>query len=208
MKNKKRKKVFSMNIGSMLAILIAIFSLYVSYYYGKAEYEYKIDPKLRVTQKIGIKMKIDDSKRTSVADVKDIEIHIDNKNNLRSLYGITADNKVKELDISDDKLVNLTEDIKRLLEENKIETEEYVYKYIFIVMKNLDEDIDVSIILSKSKKFNPDNKEIGSVITQLIEADIKLYEWEKASDADKEYIGEKIILRKYKEILKWASDNL
>lgn len=82
---------------SIISLGIAIYMAYVQYHYADIEYEYKVDPKLKVGFIPTIKSDFKDGLRINEFTAKNIYIEIAEKNNLRKVFLINSKNEVKDI---------------------------------------------------------------------------------------------------------------
>ncbi len=189
---------------SIMSLGIAIYMAYVQYHYADIEYEYKVDPKLKVGFIPTIKSDFKDGIRINEFTAKNIYIEIAEKNNLRKVFLINSKNEVKDIG----GIRGLEESLKNQITINSkgydIEINGYKYKYWFLVFQSLDDDIDIHLIYTKSKPFAPDEQGIHSFESREY---IGILEFDKGHENDEKYEGERIMAKQYKEIVKWYREN-
>lgn len=189
---------------SLVSLGIAIYMAYVQYHYADIEYEYKVDPKLKVGFIPTVKFDYKDGIRLNEFTAKNIDIEIAEKNNLRKVFLINSKNEVKDIGGIPGIEENLKKQITINSEDYDIEINGYKYKYWFLVFQSLDDDIDIHLIYTKSKPFAPDEQGIHVFDSREY---IGILEFDKGHENDAEYEGERIIAKQYKEIVNWYREN-
>lgn len=189
---------------SIISLCIAIYMAYIQYHYADIEYEYKVDPKLKVGFIPTVKFDYKDGIRLNEFTAKNIDIEIAEKNNLRKVFLINSKNEVKDIGGIPGIEENLKKQITINSEDYDIEINGYKYKYWFLVFQSLDDDIDIHLIYTKSKPFAPDEQGIHVFDSREY---IGILEFDKGHENDAEYEGERIIAKQYKEIVNWYREN-
>lgn len=189
---------------SIISLCIAIYMAYIQYHYADIEYEYKVDPKLKVGFIPTVKFDYKDGIRLNEFTAKNIDIEIAEKNNLRKVFLINSKNEVKDIGGIPGIEENLKKQITINSEDYDIEINGYKYKYWFLVFQSLDDDIDIHLIYTKSKPFAPDEQGIHVFDSREY---IGILEFDKGHENDAEYEGERIIAEQYKEIVNWYREN-
>lgn len=189
---------------SIISLCIAIYMAYIQYHYADIEYEYKVDPKLKVGFIPTVKFDYKDGIRINEFTAKNIDIEIAEKNNLRKVFLINSKNEVKDIGGIPGIEENLKKQITINSEDFDIEINGYKYKYWFLVFQSLDDDIDIHLIYTKSKAFAPDEQGIHIFDSREY---IGILEFDKGHENDAEYEGERIIAKQYKEIVNWYREN-
>lgn len=189
---------------SIISLCIAIYMAYIQYHYADIEYEYKVDPKLKVGFIPTVKFDYKDGIRINEFTAKNIDIEIAEKNNLRKVFLINSKNEVKDIGGIPGIEENLKKQITINSEDFDIEINGHKYKYWFLVFQSLDDDIDIHLIYTKSKAFAPDEQGIHIFDSREY---IGILEFDKGHENDAEYEGERIIAKQYKEIVNWYREN-
>ncbi|WP_338631856.1 hypothetical protein [Clostridium baratii] len=132
-----------------------------------------------------------------ILDNRRVGIRIENESSIDEAYLIYSNNVVKRLnrdEIEDTIENNLNEDIK--FEIYNIDFGNIVYKYLFLFIKEKDGSYNLHIIYKKIC--------MGSTVVNVASG-IEVWGFESSNKDNPEYEGERIMARKYKEILKGIS---
>lgn len=190
-----------MNFIDYVPIILSLLAIFISYsqsFYMKEEYKYKLPPKL-IYDVVG-ERKIYNDLRTEY-DINQFNIKILEDNNLDDIFIIDHDNNVYSVGYKESKQLGKSDQeiIKNIFDKENpsIVTGKYKYYYNFIILKSLDNRYSINIIFSKNSE-----KSTWSIFDPL-----QLYSFEKYDDNNLEFEGEKIILKKFKELIKWLDEN-
>lgn len=130
---------------SFVALIVSVISAIYQSSYMSAEYEYKIDAKTVESSLY----KIDVIGNKKYIKFDNFSIKIIEKNNLSKAYLINPNGIIKQLEIEDDYLKFNGNEVISL--EEKIEKDDNVYRYRFLLLKSLNGDYDLYLILSYEK---------------------------------------------------------
>lgn len=202
------------NMITIISLILSVFSLGVAFYAGynqyvyyNAEYVYKVSPKFTVTGQPKANAKIKDGERINEVSIKSFNIKINEINNLDKIVILNADGSLyfytdESNDIEDEVSKKLVKEFE--LNKNDIDTGAYKYKYKFIVLKELDSDINIYVVGCKFKEFKPSDTGICQLFCYGLE---EMYSFDNKNLIDSENEGEYTIAQKYKEIVKWYKEH-
>lgn len=167
---------------STLAVIISLFSFFVSYIYAKREYEYKIDPEYDFYQQISVE--------NQEIKVKDFRIEISKENNLENIYILNSNGKIEKEDFSKGYIDLKIDDYYKL----EFEDTKEIYRYVFMITESIDEELEILLVMSKVD-LNKESHETDTSIKNYLE----LYEFRN------EEIG-KIIFNQYNDLKNYINE--
>lgn len=207
-RDRKEKIIYQMEyvlmfinaIISVVALAVSICSVYYSILYSKKsnnysqkEYEYKVTPEIKVSYVPEEYLSEDGRKFT----VKEVLVDISQRNNLKRMYAIYADGEVEKIDLDNAEnlvSVNIHHGINE--EKSEIVIDPYSYWYSFLCMEGLDGEYILYLLYAKSCD---DFVQLNAV------SGVEVYGLQYAHMNEKMYEGEKIMAKKYIEVLEGLS---
>lgn len=182
---------------SAVALIVSIYSAYCAAHYSKAEYTYKLDPKIEMYGKIGVQ-KTSAEPGAFKAGIYEFELSITEKNNLDRAYILYPDNRVEELKLNDAEEILEGKMESSLTAAPDIKIGKYEYKYFFVYLESLDDQGELFLIYTKVFPTSQDEKifQFNGV------SGIEVFGLgnERHENAE-EYEGEKIMAEEYARIL-------
>lgn len=124
-------------------------------------------------------------------------IELSGKNNLRDIVVITSDKSPVYIKYEGVSAEAIEKDLENIINDGNfdLETDNWNYKYKFIVLKGID-DYSIYTAIVKSKKVEEKN-----MVEQLFLDKHGMYELENVHIDDPDFEGERIISKQYKEIV-------
>lgn len=181
-------------IVSCLALIVSVISIWVNFYYNNKEYEYKIDPEIEVTGRIGLQIHQNGNGYSEETFLDDMQIHILQKNNLQEAYLIYPGSTVEKLVIADmeEKLMS------KFNQELKMNKADLVfgnvtYQYLFLLLKGMDDTSELYLVYAKSN---------GEVFGFQGASGIEIWGLANSHPNNPDFEGEKVMAAQYEQIIK------
>lgn len=200
---KMDKMVMIINtIVSVAALAVSIFAVYFSVLYNekssdydRKEYEYKVEPEIRISY-IPEELQVSSDGKASFS-FKQILIDILEQNNLKQIYMIRADGEVEKVaseNLEDSVKADINHGIQE--ENSEIVVDQYKYWYEFLCLESLDGEYILYLLYTKKyDEFMQLNAVSG----------VEIYGLKNSHQDERAYEGEKIMARRYIEIMKELS---